>query len=116
MAQEYEQKNIQFEEVWGKSASANIISGKVAAPLCLGFLSVCHNEKDSANNLNRIMQTLASCGRNEEVLLLMEIICDIADMDFPQELMEAIRNPQGAEDLVRELVLDFDEILTEEIA
>ena len=40
MAQANEQKNISFEDVWGKSASANIVSGKVAAPLCLGFLGV----------------------------------------------------------------------------
>ena len=116
MAQANKEKNISFEDVWGNSVSANIISGKVANPLCLGFLGVCHNERDSANSLNRIMQALARCQLNEELLLLLEIICDLADMDFPQELMEAIRNPLGADDLVRELVLDFDEILTEEIA
>ena len=55
MAQANEQKNISFEDVWGKNVSANIISGKVATPLCLGFLGVCHNEKDSAHSLNRIM-------------------------------------------------------------
>ena len=111
-----EQKNISFEDVWGKSASANIISGKVATPLCLAFLGVCHNEKDSAHSLNRIMQALARCQLNEELLLLLEIICDIADMDYPQELIAAINDPLGADDLVRELILDFDEILTEEIA
>ena len=116
MAQANEQKNISFEDVWGKSASANIISGKVATPLCLAFLGVCHNEKDSAHSLNRIMQALARCQLNEELLLLLEIICDIADMDYPQELIAAINDPLGADDLVRELILDFDEILTEEIA
>ena len=49
-------------------------------------------------------------------MLLLEIICDIADMDYPQELIAAINDPLGADDLVRELILDFDEILTEEIA
>ena len=80
MAQANEQKNISFEDVWGKNVSANIISGKVATPLCLGFLGVCHNEKDSAHSLNRIMQALARCQLNEELLLLLEIICDIADI------------------------------------
>ena len=116
MAQANEQKNISFEDVWGKSASANIISGKVATPLCLAFLGVCHNEKDSAHSLNRIMQALARCQLNEELLLLLEIICDIADMDYPDELFAAIIDPLGADDLVGELFLDFDEILTEEIA
>ena len=106
MAQANEQKNISFEDVWGKSASANIISGKVATPLCLAFLGVCHNEKDSAHSLNRIMQALARCQLNEELLLLLEIICDIADMDYPQELIAAINDSLGADDLVRELMLN----------
>ena len=116
MAQANEQKDISFEDVCGKNASANIISGKVVTPLCLGFLGVCHNKKDSAHSLNRIMQALARRQLNEDSLLLLEIICDIADMDYPQELIAASNAPLGADDLLRELILDFDEILTEEIA
>ena len=56
MAQENEQKNISFEDVWGRRESANIISGKISTPLCLGFPSVCNNEKDNAHNLIHIMQ------------------------------------------------------------
>lgn len=73
MAQANEQKNINFEDVWGKNASANIISGRVATALCLGFLGVCHNEKDSAHSLNRIMQAMSSHQLNEELLLLLEM-------------------------------------------
>lgn len=116
MAQENEQKNISFEDVWGRCESANIISGKISTPLCLGFLSVCNNEKDNAHNLIQIMQAMASHRLNEELLLLLEVICDIADMDYPPELAAAISNPADEGDLVRELVLDFDEILTEETA
>ena len=82
MAQENEQKNISFEDVWGRRESANIISGKISTPLCLGFLSVCNNEKDNARNLIHIMQAMASHRLNEELLLLLEVICDIADMDY----------------------------------
>ncbi|MGM9573425.1 MAG: hypothetical protein ACI3VJ_03250 [Hominicoprocola sp.] len=46
MAHENEQKNISFEDVWGRRESANIISGKISTPFCLGFLSVYKNEKD----------------------------------------------------------------------
>ena len=116
MAQENEQKNISFEDVWGRRESANIIPGKISTPLCLGFLSVCNNEKDNARNLIHIMQAMASHRLNEELLLLLEVICDIADMDYPSELAAAISNPADEGDLVRELVLDFDEILTEETA
>ena len=82
MAQENEQKNISFEDVWGRRESANIISGKISTPLCLGFLSVCNNEKDNARNLIHIMQAMASHRLNEELLLLLEVICDIADSIF----------------------------------
>ena len=109
-----DQENISFEDVWGSSQSANIIAGKVATPICISFLGVCHNEKGSARNLNQIMQAMACHQLNKEILLLLEIICDIGDMDFPQELINAISDSYGASDLVKELVLDFDEILTEE--
>ena len=46
MAHENEQKNISFEDVQGRRESANIISGKISTPFCLGFLSVYKNEKD----------------------------------------------------------------------
>ena len=99
--------------MYGERAQAQISS---PAKWLRPFVLPCHNEKDSAHSLNRIMQALARCQLNEELLLLLEIICDIADMDYPQELIAAINDPLGADDLVRELILDFDEILTEEIA
>ena len=116
MAHEQQNNVIRLEDVWGKMGCANIISGIISRPLCFSFLSVCCQERKSAQNLNQILQAMAGRQMLKEILLLLEIICDIADEDYPAELAEAIQNPEESADLIRELVLDFDEILTEETA
>ena len=40
MAQENEQKNISFEDVWGRRESANIISGKISTPLFVSCIVI----------------------------------------------------------------------------
>lgn len=114
MVEKNEQSDISFKDVWGEQERANIISGKIAPAICIGFLNICNDEKTSAHSLVHIMQAMANRGMNEEVLRLLEIICDIADIDYPLVPSDAIAAPSEADALVQELVFDFDEILEEE--
>ncbi len=95
---------------------ANIVSGMVSAPLCTAFLGISNDTVSNAKNLNQIMQAMAAHQLNAEVLLLLKIICDLADIDFPQELDIADIFPSVASELVRQMILDFDDILAEETA
>lgn len=106
----------QIENSFSEKDKANIISGMVSAPMCIAFLGISNDIVSNAQNLNQIMQAMAAHQLNAEVLLLLKIICDLADIDFPQELDIAAAFPSDASELVRQMILDFDDILAEETA
>jgi len=51
----------------------------------------------------------------KELLLLLKTLCDLIGITYPDELETALAEPQRYLTLLRELLLDFDDILTEEI-
>lgn len=104
------------ESVLSKKDAANILSGMVSSPLCNAFLEMSSDTASNAARLNQIMQAMAAHRLNTEILLLLQIICDLADMDFPQELDAIIASPSDASELIRQMILDFDDILAEETA
>lgn len=105
-----------FEEVWGESGAANIISGIIAAPFCTAYLAVSDDAVQNANRLNTLMKSLYGREMYEEMLLLLDILYDLIGVDLPKELAAASKAPAEYSTLLKELMLDYDEILNEEIA
>lgn len=111
-----ENRQTTFENVWGKKEAANIVSGTIASPFCIQFMAVSEQATDNAHSLNALVKALYERQMYEELLLLLKMLYDLIGMEFPEELAQASREPQAYSELLEQIVLDYDEILTEEIA
>ncbi len=105
-----------LENVWGKKEAANIISGTIATPFCVQYLAVSEQAASNAHSLNVLVKSLYERQMYNELLLLLKMLYDLIGMEFPEELAEAAKDPQNHSDLLGHIILDYDEILTEEIA
>lgn len=109
-----EQKQIGAGDIQAVRQWANMVSGRIASPVFIGILSACCEESGSAQSLIELMKTMNEHTMNQEVLRLLKIVCDLVDIDYPSELESALNAPIAAAELVRELILDFEEILAED--
>ena len=112
-----ENKNQQttLENIWGKNEAANIISGTIASPFCIQYLAVSDQAAENANNLNILVKLLYEREMYNELLLFLKILYNLIGMEFPEELAQASEKPQNYSELLKQLIIDYEEIFAEEI-
>lgn len=114
--EENEDRKTGLEDTWGQGGAASIVSGMFASPFCEQYLALSEDAAGNAQTLCDLLKSLYEHQMYKELLLLLKTLCDLIGITYPDELEKALAEPRRYLTLLRELLLDFDDILTEEIA
>ena len=105
-----------LEKVRDEKEALAIISGVIATPFCTLYLEVSGESVENGKSLLKLMRALYEKEMYREMVLLLKILYNLIDLEIPEVLIQALKEPDNYSALLSNLMLDYCEILEEEIS
>jgi len=91
----------------------NLMSGSTIPQFCDMFWEASLRDKELVTTLCSIMQTMYEDGRHKEMMDVLYLLYGLIGLKFPDELKLLRDHQEAMSYLLREMLLDFDDVFTE---